>query len=87
MRSGDTEQRQILMISQLCGSMEPSVWEGVDKLPLYHKMEIPAGYKRRVAERLSKFMGDPSAIQLIDALLTLDPKLRIGTEKHAQTHV
>ena len=38
---GNTEQHQITLIAQLCGTITTEVWEGVDRLELFNKMEIP----------------------------------------------
>lgn len=78
---GETEQRQLTLISQLCGTIDPKVWEGVEKLPLYGKLEMPQGQKRRVRERLSAYVKDPHAVDLIDSLLTLDPNKRLCADK------
>lgn len=45
---GNTEQQQLTLISQLCGSITPEVWPGVESLDLYNKMELPRGQKRKV---------------------------------------
>lgn len=46
---GSTEQQQITLISQLCGSIMPEVWPGVESLELYAKLELPKGQKRKVS--------------------------------------
>lgn len=46
---GNTEQQQLTLISQLCGSITPEVWPGVEGLDLYNKMELPRGQKRKVS--------------------------------------
>jgi cyclin-dependent kinase 9 len=38
---GNTEQHQITLIAQLCGTITTEVWEGVDRLELFNKMDIP----------------------------------------------
>ena len=45
---GNTEQQQLTFISQLCGSVTPEVWPGVESLELYNKMDLPRGQKRKV---------------------------------------
>jgi cyclin-dependent kinase 9 len=45
---GPTEQQQLILISQLCGSCTPDIWPGVENLDLYNKMELPKGQKRKV---------------------------------------
>lgn len=45
---GNTEQQQLTLISQLCGSITTEVWPGVEKLELFNRMELPKGQKRKV---------------------------------------
>lgn len=45
---GNTEQQQLTLISQLCGSITPTVWPGVEHLELYKQMELPQQQKRKV---------------------------------------
>lgn len=51
---GNTEQQQLTLISQLCGSITPEIWPGVESLDLYNKMELPRGQKRKVFNFLIK---------------------------------
>jgi cyclin-dependent kinase 9 len=44
---GNSEQQQLTLISQLCGTICPQVWPGVENLELYKKMELPV-QKRKV---------------------------------------
>ena len=67
-------------ISQLCGSIAPEVWPGVEQLELYTKMELPKGQKRKVKERLKHYVKDAYACDLIDKLLWLDPSKRIDSD-------
>lgn len=46
---GSTEQQQITLISQLCGSITPDVWPGVESLELFAKLDLPKGQKRKVS--------------------------------------
>jgi cyclin-dependent kinase 9 len=73
---GNTEQHQLMLISQLCGSITPEVWPGVDHLELYNKMELPKDQKRKVKDKLKPYVRDQYALDLLDKLLTLDPKQR-----------
>ncbi|RWS26547.1 hypothetical protein B4U80_06221, partial [Leptotrombidium deliense] len=73
---GGTEQHQLMLISQLCGSICPEVWPGVEKLELYSKLDLPKGLKRKVKERLKAYVKDNNALELLDKLLTLDPSKR-----------
>lgn len=73
---GNTEQQQLVFISQLCGSLTPDVWPGVEGLELYNKMELPMGHKRKVKERLKPYVKDAHGVDLLDCLLQLDPSKR-----------
>lgn len=48
---GNTEQQQLTLISQLCGSITPAAWPGVENLELYKQMELPQQQKRKVSEQ------------------------------------
>lgn len=77
---GSTEQAQLTLISQLCGSITPEVWPGVEKLELYSKLELQKGQRRRVKERLKVYIKSADALDLLDKLLTLDPAHRIDSD-------
>ena len=77
---GSTEQSQLTLITQLCGSITPEIWPDVEKLDLYKKIELPKGQKRRVKDRLYNYVRDQFAIDLLDKLLVLDPKQRIDSD-------
>lgn len=53
---GESEQKQLTLISNLCGSINPQTWRGVENLPLYGKMELPQNLNRRVVERLDPYV-------------------------------
>lgn len=77
---GNTEQQQIIFISQLCGSFTPEVWPGIEKLELYNKMELPMGHKRKVKDRLKAYVQNQYGCHLLDKLLQLDPNARIDAD-------
>ncbi|XP_022644734.1 cyclin-dependent kinase 9-like [Varroa jacobsoni] len=77
---GSTEQSQLTLIVQLCGSITTKAWPNVDKLDLYHKMVLPKDQKRKVRQRLSMYIKDQLALDLVDKLLTLDPAERIDAD-------
>uniref|UniRef100_A0A096M328 Cyclin-dependent kinase 9 (CDC2-related kinase) n=1 Tax=Poecilia formosa TaxID=48698 RepID=A0A096M328_POEFO len=78
---GNTEQHQLTLISQLCGSITAEAWPAVDKkYELYQKMELPKGQKRKVKDRLKAYVKDPYALDLIDKLLVLDPAQRVDSD-------
>uniref|UniRef100_A0A2K5DYR8 Cyclin-dependent kinase 9 n=1 Tax=Aotus nancymaae TaxID=37293 RepID=A0A2K5DYR8_AOTNA len=68
-----TEQQQLALISQLCGSITPEMWPNMDKYELYDKLELVKGQKRKVKDRLKAYVWDPYALDFIDKLLVLDP--------------
>ncbi|KAL3990068.1 Cyclin-dependent kinase 9 domain protein [Acanthocheilonema viteae] len=78
---GESEQKQLALISNLCGSINPQTWRGVENLPLYGKMELQQNLNRRVVERLEVYVRDRNALNLIDSLLVLDPSLRLDAEQ------
>jgi cyclin-dependent kinase 9 len=45
---GSTEQMQLTLISQLCGSITPEVWPGVESLDMFNKVELVKHQKRKV---------------------------------------
>ena len=75
---GSTEQHQLNLISQLCGSITSEVWLNVESLPFFSNMELSRNHKRKVKERLKTYVRDPHACDLIDKMLTLDPSKRVG---------
>jgi len=77
---GNSEQHQLTLISQLCGSITADVWPGVENLELFHKLDLPKGIRRRVKERLKVYLKDPLAVDLLDKMLTLDPLKRVDSD-------
>jgi cyclin-dependent kinase 9 len=77
---GESEQHQISLISQLCGSITPEVYPGVENLEQYAKLELPKDQKRKIRERLKHYVKDSFSVDLIDKLLILDPKKRIDSD-------
>ncbi|XP_073976322.1 cyclin-dependent kinase 9 [Rhodnius prolixus] len=77
---GNTEPQQLSLISQLCGSITPEHWPGVESLELYNKIDLSRGQKRKVKERLRPYVKDASACDLLDKLLVLDPQKRYDAD-------
>lgn len=77
---GGSEQHQLNLISQLCGSITPEVWPGVDALDMYTKLELPKGQKRKVKDRLKHYVRDQYALDLLDKVLALDPTERLDAD-------
>lgn len=78
---GDTEQKQLILISNLCGSINPQTWKGCELLPYYKQLELPQSLQRRVIAKLSSYIKDENALSLIDGLLTLNPMDRFDADK------
>ncbi|VVC45087.1 Protein kinase domain,Protein kinase-like domain,Protein kinase, ATP binding site,Serine/threonine- [Cinara cedri] len=74
---GNSEQSQLLAITELCGSITVDIWPKVTDLNLFNTMELPIGQKRKVKECLKPYVEDPNCLDLLDKLLTLDPDQRI----------
>lgn len=77
---GASELQQIVLISQLCGSITPEVWPGVENLDLFDKMELPKNHRRKVKDRLKYYVQNSHACNLLDKLLLLDPNKRIDAD-------
>lgn len=77
---GNTEQEQLNLICNLCGSITPEVWPGVTKLDLYRNMQLPDNKVRKIKERLRHFARDSHALDLLDKLFILDPSKRANSE-------
>lgn len=69
------EFAQLMMISRLCGTPCPAVWPEVIKLPGFQSLKPKKQYKRRVRDEFQPLMP-PSALDLLDGMLALDPKKR-----------
>nr|AGH55868.1 Cyclin dependent kinase 9 [Brachionus manjavacas] len=78
---GGTEQHQLELIQNLCGPITTEVWPEVDKLELFNKIAQRADQKRKVKERLGNYIKDVNGLDLLDKLLTLDPKKRIDSDE------
>ena len=78
---GNTEQHQITLISQLCGTIDTTVWPNVNKLDLFSKINLPQGLKRRVTQRMQLYIKDQYGLDLLDRLLTINPNTRIDSNE------
>lgn len=77
---GESEQHQISLISQLCGSITPHAYPGVENLEQYSKLDLPKDQKRKIRERLKHYVKNDSCVDLIEKLLILDPKKRLDSD-------
>ena len=79
---GENDQQQLNHIITLCGSINPEVWPGVEKLELYPKIKLPTQKRRRVMKYLTSIIPDDvHAVNLCDQMLRLDPSERIDADK------
>jgi cyclin-dependent kinase 9 len=78
---GNTEQHQLELIQNMCGSITPEIWPDVEKLELFSKTQMRQDLKRRIRERLGSYIKDLNALDLLDKLLALDPKKRIDSDE------
>eukprot|EP00854_Cymbomonas_tetramitiformis_P021700 gene21700-26101_t len=63
----------------LLGSPTEENWPGAEKLRFYHMFKPEKPLRRRLNEQFKNLPGD--ALELIDKLLTLDPKNRLTAEQ------
>lgn len=72
---GKSEMEQLDLIFKLCGSPTPENWPDAEKLPYAKHFKQKKQYPRRLREFFSQF--SPSAKDLLENFLTLDPSKRI----------
>ncbi|XP_074029635.1 cyclin-dependent kinase 9-like [Leptinotarsa decemlineata] len=75
---GNSERHQLSLISQICGSMIPQVWPGVQHLEFYERIKLSKIQERKVRQCFGPFLADAHASDLLDRLLVLDPLQRIN---------
>jgi cyclin-dependent kinase 12/13 len=73
---GKTEIDQLDLIFRLCGTPTDETWPEAKKLPWYHDVAPQKVYKPRLREVFKDF--PPSALNLIERLLCLDPARRLS---------
>ena len=76
---GNSEQSQLKLIVELCGTITPEVWPEVVNLELFGIIKLPNNsHKSRVKEILGPNIRDAKACHLLEKFLCLDPSKRIG---------
>lgn len=74
---GQSETHQIQLIYSICGTPDTNDWTNVEHLSWYKSMK-PSQTQKRILKERYKHRIRPQALDLIDRLLTLDPKKRIS---------
>lgn len=67
-------------ISRTCGTPCPANWPDVIHLPGFATVKPKQQHPRKVREKYGPLMPDP-ALDLLDKMLSLDPKKRISAKE------
>ncbi|CAI5437662.1 unnamed protein product [Caenorhabditis angaria] len=82
---GESEQKQLILISTLCGSINKEVWPKCETMPLWRNMAtetnscLPQG-KPRILKNKLPMIKDDDGFNLLDLLLSIDPDKRPTAE-------
>ncbi|EGC29831.1 hypothetical protein DICPUDRAFT_42322 [Dictyostelium purpureum] len=80
---GSSEQQQLEAICKLCGTPTEDIWENVSHLPNYNQISHLPVYPNRLKTVFKNFTQD--FIDLLEGLLTLNPKKRLTAEQALQS--
>lgn len=72
-------RRQLDAISRVCGTPSLTNWPGIKEMPLYQSMRPKKLHERCLKQHFAAHKMPEDALQLLDVMLTLDPKNRITT--------
>ena len=77
---GESEFEQLEAIYNICGTPTPETFGGVANVPIFHLISPKTKKERRRREFFASKLSE-SAMDLVDRLLSLDPKKRPSADE------